>query len=298
MQSTCLIFGAGYLGQRVAALWRDAGRDVHVVSRSADRAALLAAEGFRPHVADVTRLETLSDFPDGGTVLFAVGFDRTSGRTIGEVYAGGLANVLAALGDRPQRFLYISSTGVYGPGDGGWIDEDTPCHPDREGGQACLAAEQALAASPLGPRSILLRLAGTYGPGRLPRAADLLAGRPVAAQPDTHLNLIQVDDAARIVLLAEQAVAPRTYVVSDGHPVLRREYFAELARLLRAPPPTFAPPSPESPPQRGASDRKASNARLLGELRPQLEYPSYREGLAALFAASQSNQSPGGAHPR
>ena len=286
MNAPCLIFGAGYLGLRVAALWRDAGREVHVVSRSVERAALLASEGFHSHVADVTCPETLSDLPDAGTVLFAVGFDRTSGRSIGEVYAGGLANVLAALGDRPRRFLYVSSTGVYGPGDGGWIDEDTPCHPDREGGQACLAAEQTLAASALGPRSIILRLAGIYGPGRIPRSADLLAGNPLAAQPDTHLNLIHVDDAARVMLLAEQAAAPRTYVVSDGHPVLRRQYFAELALLLGAPPPQFTPPSPASPPQRGANDRKASNARLLGELHPQFAYPSYREGLAAIVAAS------------
>ncbi|MFO0898104.1 MAG: NAD-dependent epimerase/dehydratase family protein [Pirellulales bacterium] len=284
MQSTCLIFGAGYLGQRVAALWRDDSRKVHVVTRSAARAEALAAAGYRPHVADVTRPETLAPLPDTDTVLFAVGFDRGSGRSIGEVYAGGLASVLAALGDRPRRFLYISSTGVYGPGDGGWVDEETPCHPDREGGQACLAAEQTLAASSLGPRSIILRLAGIYGPGRIPRAADLLAGKPLAAHPDTHLNLIHVDDAARIVLLAEQAAAPRTYVVSDGHPVLRRDYFAELARLLSAPAPTFISPPADGPPQRGASDRKANNARLLRELKPEFAYPSYREGLAAIVA--------------
>jgi nucleoside-diphosphate-sugar epimerase len=274
MQSTCLIFGAGYLGQRVAALWRDTGREVHVVTRSAPRGEALAAAGYRPHVADVTRPETLAALPKADTVLFAVGFDRASGRSIGEVYSGGLANVLAALGDRPRRFLYISSTGVYGPGDGGWVDEETPCHPDREGGQACLAAEQTLAASPLGPRSIILRLAGIYGPGRIPRSADLLAGKPLAAHPDTHLNLIHVDDAARIVLLAECAAAPRTYVVSDGHPVLRRDYFAALARLLGAPAPTFIAPPADEPPQRGASDRRASNAQLVRELRPEFAYPS------------------------
>lgn len=284
MQSTCLIFGAGYLGQRVATLWRDAGREVHVVTRSASRAEEFAAAGYQPHVADVTRPETLAALPKADTVLFAVGFDRNSSRSIGEVYAGGLANVLAVLGDRPATFLYISSTGVYGPGDGGWVDEETPCYPDREGGQACLAAEQTLAASSLGPRSIILRLAGIYGPGRIPRAADLLAGKPLAAHPDTHLNLIHVDDAASIVPLAEQAAAPRTYVVCDGNPVLRRDYFAELARLLSAPAPTFIAPPAEGPPQRGASDRKASNARLVLELKPRFAYPSYREGLAAIVA--------------
>jgi nucleoside-diphosphate-sugar epimerase len=284
VSSGCLIFGGGYLGSRVAALWRAEGREVHVVTRSAQRAALWEAEGYRPHVADVTRPETLAGLPAAATVLFAVGFDRASGRSIGEVYAGGLANALAALGEAPRRFIYISSTGVYGPGDGGWVDEGTPCRPDREGGRACLAAEQALAASPLGPRSIVLRLAGLYGPGRIPRSADLLAGKPLAVRPDTHLNLIHVDDAARIVLLAERAAAPRTYVVSDGHPALRADYFAELARLLGAPPPAFAPPPDGAPPERGSSDRRVNSARLVRELAPVFRFPSYREGLAAIVA--------------
>jgi nucleoside-diphosphate-sugar epimerase len=288
VEEACLIFGAGYLGERVAALWHNAGRTVHVVTRSSARAEQLAAAGYCPHVADVTQPETLMNLPQAGTVLFAVGFDRTSGRSIGEVYAGGLANVLAVLGDRPRRFIYVSSTGVYGPGDGGTVDENTPCHPDRDGGRACLAAEQALLTSLLGECSIILRLAGIYGPGRIPRSADLLAGKPLSTWPDTHLNLIHVDDGAQIVLLAEQAATPRTYLVCDGHPVLRRDYFGELSRLLGAPPPTFVPPPSDAPPGRGSSDRRASNARLLRELQPTLLYPSYREGLAAIVAAQSS----------
>ena len=101
-------------------------------------------------------------------VLFAVGFDRAAGGSIDEVYAGGVQNVLAALPSDVGRVIYISTTGVYGNAGGEWVDEDTPPDPQRDGGRASLAAEQVLAASPFASRGVVLRLAGIYGPGRIP----------------------------------------------------------------------------------------------------------------------------------
>src|SRR5262245_43300638 len=97
---TKLIFGCGYLGERVANRWRDAGRESIVVTRSTNRAAQFRRDGFGTIVADVTRPESLRDLPNAETVLFAVGYDRALpnlGPTIEEVYAGGVRNVLAAL---------------------------------------------------------------------------------------------------------------------------------------------------------------------------------------------------------
>jgi nucleoside-diphosphate-sugar epimerase len=217
-------------------------------------------------------------------VLFAVGYDRGGGRPIQEVYAGGLARAIQRLSASVERFLYISSTGVYGHFAGGDVDETSPCEPVREGGRACLAAEEVLRASRLADRSVILRLAGIYGPGRIPRAADLAAGRPIDAPAGGWLNLIHVDDAARIVLLAEaRAPLPNLYVVSDGQPVVRGEYYRELAQLIGAPPPHFAEPADHAPAaQRAASDKRINPRRMFAELAPTLLYPSYREGLAAI----------------
>jgi nucleoside-diphosphate-sugar epimerase len=141
----------------------------------------------------------------------------------------------------------------------------------------------------LAGKAIILRLAGLYGPGRIPRGEDLKAGRPIDAPAEGWLNLIHVDDAAQIVLRAEQfAVPPRTYVISDGHPVQRSEYYRELARHLRAPRPAFAPPPADSPAaQRAASDKRVNPERMFAELSPSLLYPSYREGLAAIVAEKE-----------
>lgn len=279
-----LIFGCGYLGGRVAERWRAAGDQVYVVTRSAARADVLHAAGLTPIVGDIAS-ESQLPIPQGvRTVLFAVGYDRAGGQSIHHVYVCGLGRALAALPDSVERFLDISSTGVYGHVAGSEVDEASPCQPTREGGRACLAAEDLLRASRFADRAIILRLAGIYGPGRIPRSQHLLAGLPIDAPAAGWLNLIHVDDAARIVVLAaERAQPPRLYVVSDGQPAQRGDYYRELARLLDAPPPRFVEPSPDSPAaQRAASDKRVNPRRLFAEVAPTLQYPSYREGLAAI----------------
>jgi nucleoside-diphosphate-sugar epimerase len=242
-------------------------------------------------VADVRVGPKVAIPPEVQTVLFAVGFERESSQPIHEVYAGGLARVIDWLPESVQKLIYISSTGVYGHVAGSEVDERSDCQPTREGGKASLAAEEVLRASRFASRAIILRLAGIYGPGRIPRSADLLAGRPIDAPADGWLNLIHVEDAARVVLLAE-AKAPLTslYVVSDGQPVNRGEYYRELARLLGAPPPQFVDaPADSSAAQRAASDKRVNPARMFAELQPRLVYPSYREGLAAIVSGKSAS---------
>ena len=282
-----LIFGCGYLGSRVADLWCKRGETVVAATRNSAKAEMLKQRGITPLIGDITEPSTLERLPEADTVLFAVGFDRSSSHTIEKVYADGLRNVLGALPSAPHRIIYISTTGVYGHAAGDWIDEFTPCHPEREGGRASLAAEQVLAQHAYCDRGVILRLAGIYGPGRIPRRADLLAGRSIDAPALGYLNLIHVDDAAHIVdTAAKWALPPRTYNVSDGHPVERAEYYRELARLLGAPPPTFSEPPSDSPAARRAqASKRVSNALLVSELEITFAHPSYREGLAAIVAA-------------
>jgi nucleoside-diphosphate-sugar epimerase len=282
-----LIFGCGYLGARAGRRWRASGEQVYVVTRDADRARDLSAEGFVPIVADVLCPATLIDLPAVETVLYAIGYDRAAGASMHDVFVGGLLAVLAALPAETARFVYTSSTGVYGQSQGEWVDERSPCQPRREGGRACLAAEQALQAHPMGQRAIVLRMAGLYGPGRIPQAAEIRRNEPIVAPEEGYLNLIHVDDAVSVVLAAaERAAPPGTYVVSDGHPVQRREYYEELARRLGAPPPRFAAAPSDSPAAlRAASNKRAKNARMLAELGVTLAFPSYREALAAIVAA-------------
>ena len=283
-----LLFGYGYLGSRIAAKWRHAGDEVTVVTRSKEKAAQLQNEGFKAIVADVTDPQTLKLLPGAETVVYTVGFARPSSQSIRAVYEGGVQNVLAALSVDTGRFIYISTTGVYGGADGEWIDETTPPDPQRAGGEAALAAEHQLQSHPLGQKGVILRLAGIYGPGRIPFQDQLQAGDPIGAPTAGYLNLIHVDDAADCVLAAENLPlshsAPQLFCISDGKPVIRQEFYAEVARQMQVPAPIFKNPDPTSPrTARAASNKRVCNAHMLVALRLDLNYRSYTEGLHAIF---------------
>jgi nucleoside-diphosphate-sugar epimerase len=303
MSVTRIIFGLGYLGSRVATIWRDNRDNSWAFTRRDNITQAMIESRALTGQADVTRPETLTCLrslatPGGKSaeaLLFAVGFDRSAGGPdIHAVYAGGLQNVLSALPPSVTRAIYISTTGVYGTAGGGWVDETTPTDPQRDGGKASLAAEEILRAHPLGKRSAILRLAGIYGPGRVPYLDKLRAGDSIAAPSEGWLNLIHVDDAARIVVAVDRWLAereaddgPHIFCVSDGSPVVRGEYYAEAARLIGAPLPRFTAPSADSPAAaRAGADRRVSNAKLhewMAAAGLSLEYPSYREGLAEIL---------------
>jgi nucleoside-diphosphate-sugar epimerase len=181
---------------------------------------------------------------------------------------------VAALPGRP-RFVYVSSTGVYGQSDGSVVDENSETIPADEAGQVVLEAEQLLRARR--PDAIVLRFAGIYGPGRLLRAGSLLGGEPITADPSKWLNLIHVEDGADAILAAEaRSPEGQTYNVSDGTPARRQDFYEELARLLGAPSPRFFPPSGQD-----TADRRVRSDRMRDELGVTLRFPDYFRGLAA-----------------
>jgi nucleoside-diphosphate-sugar epimerase len=217
-------------------------------------------------------------------VLYCVGYDRQGKGSRWDIQVQGLRNVLNALSPATERFLYISSTGVYGNAGGDWVHEGSPCRPAREAGKVLLAAEELIRGNPLGNRAIILRLAGIYGPDRLPHLANLVAGRPLAIPSGGWINLIHVDDAAGVALAAEmRCTAPRLYVVSDGHPTNRQDFYRYLAELLKLPEPEFVQTAvAESAATRSLDQKRVSNARMLSELGIKLKYPSFREGLVSV----------------
>ena len=294
-----LIVGCGYLGRRVATSWISRGDRVAALTRTTDHAAQLESLGIEPVLGDVTDPSSLSGLPEADTVLYAVGFDRRSGLSQRTVYVEGLRNVLRELTRRGNataatggRFLYISSTSVYGQTAGEWVDETSVCQPAAANGRVCLDAEWVLneLLSPAEPRSPMvvniLRLAGLYGPGRLLRRLDALRSRePLTADPRGYLNLIHVDDAVQAILACEaRGTSGRTYLICDDRPVRRAEYYETLARLAGTPPPVFAETRKTDSaltqdPGRSAN-RRCCNRRLHEELNVQLIYPDCVRGLS------------------
>lgn len=278
-----LIVGCGYLGLRVAQHWQASSGDAHstvwATTRRLEFADTLRSLGIKPVLCDVLDPAPLRDLPPFDTVVYAVGFDRRAGQGMRAVYVDGLRQVLQHL-PTPSRLIYVSSSSVYGQTDGSWVDEQAATKPDEESGRIVLAAEDVLRERL--PESIVLRFSGIYGPGRLLRRQAIEQGQTIVGDADKWLNLIHVDDGVAAVLAAERVgVAGAIYNVCDGEPVRRRDFYAELARLLHAPVPTFAPiPADQPIPPHEKGNRRIQNRRLVQELCVELRYPDFRVGLA------------------
>lgn len=285
-KKTALIFGCGYLGKRVARRLQSQDWDVCAVTRNAGNARIMQDEGIFPVVADWTRAATLRDLPPADRILVAVGWDRSGGQSQHDVYVGGLRNALQATSPQ-SNLVYVSSTGVYHQSGGLWVDEASPCRPaSGSGGWAHLQAEALLRQQrPRSPWTIL-RMAGLYGPDRVPRAKDIISGAPVAAPTEGYLNLIHIDDATSAVMAAWQTnvTSTKTYVVSDGVPVIRQTYYEEIARVLGRPLPQFTAADPAAMASRRATTSKRIwPARMRRDLCPQLAFPDYRAGLRSVL---------------
>jgi nucleoside-diphosphate-sugar epimerase len=273
-----LVIGCGYLGERVARAWQEQGSEVFALTRSEETAERFRALGILPIVGDVVQPETLIFPAEIETCLYAVGRDRSAGFSQRELYVGGLRNVLHSATFTPRQLIYISSTSVYGQDDGSWVDETSPTIPSAENGRVCVAAEELVRGHPELPARIL-RLSGIYGPDRLIARVDRLHDRvPLTGNPEAWLNLIHVEDACQAVLACERSGRDgETYLVSDDHPVVRREYYSRLAELASAPPPEFRPDSV-------GLGKRCRNAKTRSELGFAPRYPTIEQGLPPLFA--------------
>ncbi|MGZ3214948.1 SDR family oxidoreductase [Paracoccus sp. T5] len=205
--------------------------------------------------------------------------------------------VLAAFRDemsraRPRWLGYLSTTGVYGDRDGGWVDEDSVLDGSGPRGQARIRAEadwQDLARAHDLPLHIF-RLAGIYGPGRGPfqKVRDGSARRII--KPGQVFSRIHVEDIAQVLLASIQKPAPiGIYNLCDDDPAPPQDVIAHAAHLLGLPVPPAVPfeDARMSPMARSfyADSKRVRNDRIKQQLGVTLRYPDYRTGLAALLNA-------------
>jgi nucleoside-diphosphate-sugar epimerase len=187
---------------------------------------------------------------------------------------------------------YLSTTGVYGTRDGGWVDENSELHPASIRSKRRVDAEAAwleLWRARNTPVHIF-RLAGIYGPRR--SAFDpLRAGtaKRIDAAPQVF-SRIHVDDIATVLLASIARPRPGAiYNVCDDEPASQADVIAFAASLLGVEPPPLVPlAEAQLPPMARsfyADNKRVSNALIKQELRIALAYPNYRAGLAAVLAA-------------
>ena len=288
--TSLICFGFGYCAEHfVAAFGQKFDRIIGTV-RGAERAAILNAyDGNRLHalVFDGTRpLSELSDAIAQADYVLVSAPPGESGDPVLSIFGGMLAQA-----KQLRAIVYLSTIGVYGDRDGAWVDETTPPDPDSGRSTARLAAERAWLG--IGERNgasvAVLRLAGIYGPGQnaLEQIARGKARR--IAKPGQVFNRIHVVDIAQAIDAAFSRRAFGIFNVADDEPSPQGDPIVFAAKLLGVEPPPeipFAQAAQTMSPM-GLSFwqecRRVKNDKLKQELGVTLRYPTYREGLRALF---------------
>jgi nucleoside-diphosphate-sugar epimerase len=184
---------------------------------------------------------------------------------------------------------YLSTTGVYGDHDGGWVDEATPLTPQSDRGRQRVLAEGQWLATGLPVH--IFRLAGIYGPGRGPfeKVRDGTARRII--KPGQVFSRIHVDDIAQVLEASGDVVdVDAAYNVCDDNPCPPQEVIGYAAQLLGMPEPPAVPFEEVAPTMTPmalgfySEAKKVRNDRIKDELGVKLLYPDYPQGLAALLA--------------
>jgi len=201
------------------------------------------------------------------------------------------ANLLSALENRqilPTRFVYISSSGVYGDCGGALVDESRALNPQsaRARRRAHAEAQLALWCKARGAALVVLRAPGIYAADRLP-LERLRAGTPVLRDADdVYTNHIHAGDLAAICARALEDEAPAgTYNASDDTQLKMGEWFdlvADRAGLARPPRIARSDAAGRMPPGQISfmnESRRLDNTRLKQTLGVRLRYPTVREGL-------------------
>ncbi|MEO5831470.1 MAG: SDR family oxidoreductase [Rhodanobacter sp.] len=275
MSERILLAGCGDLGERVAQRLRARGDEVWALRR---HPPARSAAGIHWLSGDLTDPASLDKLPSGITALvYLPAPDVRDKATYRAVFVDGLRHLLEALdGRKLRRVLFVSSSAVYGEHDGDWVDEATPTAPRGFNGTVLREAEQWLAEQPV--ESIVLRLAGLYGPDRLQLIERLRAGQLRVPRELPHwANRIHVDDAAAAIAHLLHVARPQPlYLGVDDTPMPLDEFYDFLAALIDVPLPD------EGAAPVGVGSKRLSNARLRASgWAPR--WPDAREGYAALI---------------
>jgi nucleoside-diphosphate-sugar epimerase len=180
---------------------------------------------------------------------------------------------------------YLSTTGVYGDWGGAWVSEASPLRTRQLRSLARIAAETQWRAH----GAHIFRLAGIYGPGRSPLDRLRAGDNQRIGKPGQVFSRIHVEDIVSALLASMARPNPgQVYNLCDDAPAPPQDVITYAAQLLGLdlPPPIAFEKAQLSPMAASfyADNRRVSNARAKAELGWRLRYPSYREGLEALWA--------------
>lgn len=282
MTPELFIYGLGFSGQALARRMQAKGWAVSATARTHDKAAALIGLNITPvNPAD----------PDAMTAAMGRAKAILITAPPGPDGCPALQQIVPALARSaafPDWIGYVSTTGVYGDQGGGWVFENSPLRASSPEGARRVGAERdwLQVGQGMGLSVMVFRLPGIYGPGRSAfdrlRAGD--ARRVI--KPGQVFSRIHVEDIASG--LAASIAKPRAggiYNLCDDEPAPPQDviaYAACLAHLALPPEVGIESLSPMAK-RFYAENKRVSNALAKQELGWKPAYPTYRQGLDAIW---------------
>ena len=237
--------GTGFIGGRlVDHLVLDQGAEVRVLVKNFARAPRIARLPIRMLPGEVTDLKAVTKAVEGCEVVFHCAYgNEGSPQEQKKVTVEGTENVLnAALNQKVNRVVHVSTISVYGKTPDGEMDESAPRRRSND-----VYADSKLEAEELAlkyyrekglPVSIIQPTI-VYGPyGRTWTVSpinQLKTNRVILVNGGTGLcNAVYVDDVVQSMVLAairEKAIG-ETFLVSGEEPVTWRNFYGAYERIL------------------------------------------------------------------
>lgn len=281
MGKVLLSFGHGYSARALARRLLPRGWRVLGTTRDPARAETLRAGGVTPLLWD--RDDVTGALDEATHLLCSAGPTEA-----GDPVLARHRDAIAAAAPGLDWAGYLSTTGVYGDHQGGWVDETTPLTPSTTRGQRRVAAEEEWQAIPGLPLHIF-RLAGIYGPGRGPFEKVRQGTARRIVKPGQVFSRIHIDDIAQVLEASIDRPRPgAVYNLCDDDPAPPEDVIAHAADLLGLPVPEAVAfdEADMTPMARSfyAESKRVSNRRIKEELGVRLLHPDYRSGLRALLA--------------
>ena len=284
MTRTLLFIGHGYSARALAAQVIPRGWRVIGTTRSPQSAEEIRGTGVEPVIWPGSDLTAALAAANAILVFAGPGPE-------GDPVLAKLREPIASRARALDWVGYLSTTGVYGNHDGGWVDESTPLAPSTARGVARVAAEAAWQEIPGLPLQIF-RLAGIYGPGRGPFAKLRNGTARRIIKPGQVFSRIHVDDIAQCLLASLERPDPGAiYNLCDDEPAPPEDVLAYAAELLGLPiPPAIPFDTAEMTPMARSfydENKRVRNDRIKNDLGISLIHPDYRSGLRALMAVEK-----------
>lgn len=277
------IYGYGFSGAALGQLMALRGWRLSATARNPEKAKALQDLGITP-----------VDPEDRAAMIAAMGRARAVLVTAppGPQGCPALQQIVPALaqsGAFPDWIGYLSTTGVYGDLQGRWAFEGSPLRASSMEGARRVGAEQdwRQVGQGMGLSVTVFRLPGIYGPSRSAFERLQAGDARRVIKPGQVFSRIHVEDiASGLAASIDRPRAGGVYNLCDDEPAPPQDVIAYAANLASLPlPPEVSVADLRPIAQRFyAENKRVSNSLAKQELGWKPTYPTYRQGLGAIWA--------------